>query len=232
VSWPGPIAVDELRFLKRLTNRPVKITIIGPFTTVGRVVDEYYRDEQALGMALAEALNQEARALAAAGADLIQFDEPSFHSAVSRAKRWGLAALNRAIEGVSCPTAVHMCYGYATAQAPRSPSAVYAEAIENAAASNVDAISLEYEQPGHTPEILRHAGDKAIILGLLNLGVHTVETPEHVAQRIREALEVVPPERLFPSSDCGMWFLPRSVTYAKISALAQGARLVRAELGL
>jgi 5-methyltetrahydropteroyltriglutamate--homocysteine methyltransferase len=232
VGWSGPIAVDELAFLKRATHRPVKVTLIGPLTTVSRVVDEYYGDERTLGMALAAALNQEARSLAAAGADLIQIDEPAFHSAASRAKLWGADALNRTIEGVTCATAVHMCYGYALNEATRDPSPVYADAVAVAAGSNVDAISIEYEQPGHQPDLLRFAGDKAVILGFLNLGSREIETPEHVARRIRDAMEVVPPERIFPSSDCGMWFLPRSVAYAKISALAEGARNVRSELGV
>lgn len=232
ITWPGPLAVDEVRRLRKLTSKPIKVAIIGPLTSVGRLVDEHYGDERLLGLALADALNKEARALADAGADIIQVDEPSFHSAVSRSSVWGVEALNRVVDGVKAMTAVHICYGYARDQLRKSPSTTYARALDVCASSNVDIISLEYEQPGHTPEILTHTGDKKLMIGLLNLGIHAVEEPEYVADRIRKILTVVPAERVLPSTDCGMWFMPRSVAFAKLWALNAGATIVRNELGV
>ena len=126
---------------------------------------------------------------------------------------------------------MHICYGYATIGDKRvDPN--YARALEAIAASSAQRISIEYEQPGHTPELLEHCGDKTVILGLLNLGTDEVESPEYIAGRIRGALEVVPPERLHLAPDCGMWFLPRDVAYGKIESLVQAARIVRAELNV
>ncbi len=230
VTWPGPMALDDLRFLKRHTRRPVKMTVIGPLTAAARLANEFYPDEEALGMALARAINRELRALDAEGVDVLQLDEPDFHFRHEAAVKWGARALGIAFEGIRTTRAVHICYGYATiGQKHRDPN--YAGALEAIAASSADQISLEYEQPGHTPELLKHCGDKTVILGLLNLGKHEVETPEHIAGRIRQALEVVPPERLHLAPDCGMWFLPRAVAFGKIRALAAAAAIVRAEIG-
>ena len=229
VTWPGPITLDDLRFLKRHTRRPVKMTIIGPLTTACRLANEYYPDEEALGMDVASVINQELRALDAEGAGIIQLDEPDFHFRLDAASQWGTRALDLALDGIQATTVVHICYGYATIGSKRiDPN--YGKALEAIAASRVGQISLEYEQPGHGPEILRHCGDKSVILGSLNLGTHTVEKPEYITSRIHDALEVVPPERLHLAPDCGMWFLPREVAFAKIRALVAGAEIVRNEL--
>jgi len=230
LTWPGPIVLDDLRFLKRHARRPVKMTVIGPLTTACRVVNEYYPDEEALGMDAACAINQELRALQTEGADIIQLDEPEFHFRPDQVRRWGTRALDRAVEGIHVPTMVHICYGYATVGAKHvDPN--YGQALEAIAASRVQAISLEYEQPGHSPEILRHCGNKTIVLGLLNLGTQTVEKPEYIAGRIRAALEILPPDRLHLGPDCGMWFLPREVAFSKLRALVLGAAIVRNEVG-
>ena len=229
LTWPGPIALDDLRFLKGHTRRPVKMTIIGPLTTAARLVNEYYPDEEALGMAAAAVINQELLALEAEGLDIIQLDEPDFHFRHVAAGRWGTRALDRALDGIRTPTAVHVCYGYALIGGKHvDPN--YGEAVEAIAASRAQQISLEYEQPGHAPELLRHCGEKVVVLGCLNLGTHTVEEPEYIADRIREALDVVPAERLHLAPDCGMWFLPRDVAFAKLRALVAGAGMVRREL--
>jgi 5-methyltetrahydropteroyltriglutamate--homocysteine methyltransferase len=231
VTWPGPIAVDDLRFLKRHTRRPVKMTVIGPLTMACRLANEHYADLEALGMALASAINQELRALEAEGVDVIQVDEPDFHFRHDEAAKWGTRALDRALEGVTAPTIAHVCYGYATLGRKRLDPA-YAGVLESLAASRVDAISLEYEQPGHKPGVLTHCGDKAVVLGVLNLGTHEIETAAHIADRVRAALEVVPSARLHLAPDCGMWFLPREVAYAKLRSMSLAADLVRSELEL
>jgi len=228
--WQGPTALEDLRFLKRHTRRPSKMTVIGPLTTACRLANEYYADEEALGMAVAGLINQELRALDAEGVDVLQVDEPDFHFRHDQASRWGVRALDAALEGVTATTIVHVCYGYATLGRKRvDPN--YARVLESLAASRASAISLEYEQPGHEPDLLRHCGDKAVVLGLLDLGTHEVETPEHVAARVRAALEVVPVRRLHLAPDCGMWFLPRDVAFAKLRAMATAAEIVRCELG-
>ena len=230
LTWSGPVVLDDLRFLKRHARRPVKMTVIGPLTTACRVVNEYYPNEEALGMDAACAINQELKALQSEGVDIIQLDEPEFHFRLDQARCWGTRALDRALEGIHVFTIVHICYGYATVGGKHvDPN--YGEAIDAIAASRVQAISLEYEQPGHGPDLLRHCGDKAVVLGLLNLGTKTVKKPEYIANRIRQALEIVLPHRLHLGPDCGMWFLPREVAFAKIRALVLGAAIVRNEVG-
>jgi len=230
ITWPGPMALDDLRFLKRHTRRPVKMTVIGPLTAAARLANEFYPDEEALGLALARAINQELRALDAEGVDILQLDEPDFHFRHEAAVKWGARVLDAAFDGIRATRAVHICYGYALiGQKHADPN--YAAALEAIAASSADQISLEYEQPGHAPDLLVHCGGKTVILGLLNLGTHEVETPAHIAGRIRKALQVVPPERLQLAPDCGMWFLPRAVAYGKLRALAAAAGIVRAEIG-
>jgi 5-methyltetrahydropteroyltriglutamate--homocysteine methyltransferase len=226
ITWPGPLVLDDLRFLKLNTERPVKMTVIGPLTAAARVADEHYGDFEALGLAFAAALNEELRALDAEGVDILQLDEPDFHFRHEEAVRWGARALDRAFEGVRALKAVHVCYGYATLGRKHADPA-YPGVLEAIAASSADAITLEYEQPGHEPELLRSCGDKHVLLGVLDLSNHDVERPEHVATRIRAALEVVPPDRLHLAPDCGMWFLPREVAFAKLRAMVVAADLVR-----
>ena len=233
ISWPGPLSVDEFLFARAQTNKPFKTTVVGPLTAYAKLVDEFYHDEEAAVMALAGALNRELLALQAAGADVLQIKEPSFNSNFSRAKRLGVAAMERVTAGLNLPVIVHVCYGYAFFRSSKSPRANYGEVLELlASCDGVTGISLEYEQPGHQAELLRHCGSKHILLGLLNLGSDEAETPGHIANRLRQALEVVPPERLHPAPDCGMWHLPRELAFKKISALVDGTRMVRREAGL
>lgn len=234
IEWPGPMSIDELKFLKRHTDRPVKSTVIGPLSAATSMEDEHYRDPEAAAMALAAALNRECRALDDEGVDLIQLDEPAFHMRFSHAERYGLATLERTLDGVRAPTIVHVCHGYAYFASAKQATPVYARCLELlASCAAVAGISLEYEQPGHGPKLLRHCGDKHVLLGLLDLGPDApVESLEHVADRLREALAVVPPTRLHAAPDCGMWHLPREVAFAKLRALAQGAAAVRRERGI
>ena len=229
VGWPGPIVLEDLRFLKRHASRPVKMTVIGPLTAASRLVNEYYTDEEAMGMDIASVINQELRSLDEEGVDVIQLDEPDFHFRFDQASRWETRALDVALEGLKTTTAIHICYGYALI-GEKHVNPRYAQALEAIAASCAQQISLEYEQPGHGPDLLHHCGDKEVILGLLNLGSQEVETPEHIANRIRDALEVIPADRLRLAPDCGMWFLPREVAYSKLQALTAGAEIVRGEL--
>ena len=231
VSCSEPITLADLRFLKRYASRPTKMTVIGPLTSACRLSNQYYPDEAALGMAIAGALNSELLALQEEGVDLLQLDEPDFHFRHDQAVAWGAQALDRALDGIETTTVVHICYGYATIGAKKvDPN--YGRALEAIAASRADQICLEYEQPGHEPELLRHCGDKTVIVGLLDLSSSEIEEPNYIAGRIRAILELIPPERLNLAPDCGMWFLPREVAFRKLCALAAGADLVRRELGL
>ncbi len=232
LGWPGPLAVDELRFLKRQTRKPVKATVVGPLTALYFLKDEHYGDEERAAMALAAVLNRELRALDAEGADLLQVDEPCFHTQLAWARRFGVAALNRMVEGVRTPVVVHACYGYAYYVEHKEANPAYAECLTLLAACDIWGMSIEYEQPGHTPDLLTHCGDKHVVLGLLDLGTEETEAVAHVATRLREALAVVPPERLHPAPDCGMWHLPRDVAFAKLRALVLGAETLRNERGL
>lgn len=228
LSWPGPLSVSELQFLKQHATKPVKATVVGPVTAYHKLHDDFYGDPRQAILALARVINQELRALDQEGVDLLQLDEPVLHTNAALALRFGEEALEVVTEGLHAPIAVHVCYGYAYHATSKRPSEMYADILSLLASSDrVAAISLEYEQPGHGPEILRSCGDKHVLLGLLNLGTETVETVDHIADRIEAALEVVPIEQLHPSSDCGMWHLPRDVAFGKIRALATAARRIR-----
>ena len=231
ITWEGPILADAARFLVAESDRPTKMTVIGPNTLALRLVDEHYGSLEKLTMAVADALNAECRALAAAGIDLVQIDEPEVHFRHSQVEGFAAEAIDRCLAGVEATTAVHMCYGYAKNIASKRATPVYEQAVGLLAATSADALSLEYEQPGHTPELLTHAGDKTVLLGVLDLATDAaVETPEHIEQRARAAMEVTGPDRLGLAPDCGMWFLPRDTARAKIAAMETAARSIRAGL--
>ncbi|MFN8534901.1 MAG: hypothetical protein U0556_15295 [Dehalococcoidia bacterium] len=233
ISWPGPMTLDDFALLRRTTTRMTKAMVAGPATLAMRLSDRYYGDLGALMFAIADAMNQEILALEAAGADLIQIDDPEIHFSLAQVREAATEALDRAVRGVTARTAVHVCYGYARTSTTKRVNPNYAEALELIAASKVDEISLEYEQPGHQPDVLAHCGDKAIILGLLNNAPSApIETVDHILARARAALEVVPAERFRLAPDCGMWFLPREQAYRKISSLALAARALRNERGI
>lgn len=230
VTWERPLSVDDFLYLKNRTTGMTKATVIGPATMASRLKDEYYNDFGKLMMDVAAALNKEILALQAAGADLIQIDDPDLHMGLARVEPYAVDALNRAVEGVTTPTAVHVCYGYARTIASKRVDPDYARTLDLIARSNVDEMSIEYEQPGHTPELLESAGNKGVILGLLNLSLTApIETVDGIVKRAREAMEVVPAERLRLAPDCGMWFMPREQAFGKISALAGAGRVLREE---
>jgi 5-methyltetrahydropteroyltriglutamate--homocysteine methyltransferase len=232
LAWPGPQTVADLRFLKRLTDRPVKATAIGPVTSATRLADDYYREPEALLLACAAVINAELRALQDEGCALLQVDDPGIHLGPGPFLPYAARALARALEGITTPVAGHLCYGYAHRHPTKQVDPRYAAALELVASCpGVGWISLEYTQPGHTPEVLRACGEKGVILGVLDLGTETAERPETIASRVGAALEYVPPARLHLAPDCGMWHLPRPVAQAKLRALALAAELVRSEVG-
>ena len=218
----------DLAFLQRTTDRPTKITVIGPSTLALRLVDEHYGSLEKLTFAVADALNDELRALDAVGVDLVQIDEPEAHFRYSQVEPFAAEAIDRMLAGVQCRTAVHMCYGYARNIAEKRATPVYDHALELLASTTVDDISLEYEQPHHQPDLLEHAGDKTVILGTLDLGTEApVEEVDHIVSRVRDAVQVVGPDRVRLAPDCGMWFLPRDHARAKVAAMESAARVLR-----
>jgi 5-methyltetrahydropteroyltriglutamate--homocysteine methyltransferase len=223
----APIEVADVEFLRRETKKPIKITLPGPFTMAQQVVDEHYRDEQALAMAYAAAVNEEIRDLKAAGADVIQLDEPWLEARAEAARRYGVAAIDRALEGVGGTTVVHVCFGYAAAVKDKPGAYRY---LAELADSRATQISIEAAQPKLDLGVLRDLGGKEIMLGVLDLGTPDVETPESVAARIRAGLAHVAPQRLVVAPDCGMKYLPRAVAFGKLCALVAGAEIVRGEV--
>ena len=228
ITWNGPILGRDFAFLKRNTSSLTKMTVIGPSSLAVRLADAHYGSTAKLAFGLADALNRELHALQDAGADLLQIDEPEAHFRYSQVKDFAVEAINRTVRGLTVPTAVHVCYGYSKNIAAKQVNPVYEKSLELLAASDIDEISLEYEQPGHTPEILTRVGNKAVILGLLNLDTEApVEAVEHIVRRAQAAMQVVPAARLRLASDCGMWFLPRERALGKIRALELAAQTLR-----
>jgi 5-methyltetrahydropteroyltriglutamate--homocysteine methyltransferase len=222
------VEVRDVEFLRRHTERLIKITLPGPFTMSRQAKNEFYEDDEELALDLAAAVNQEAHDLKRAGADVIQLDEPWIETAPEVAARYALRAIDRAFAGVPGPRALHMCFGYAQIVQDKSKGR-YAF-LEPLADSTLDQISIEAAQPRLDLGVLKAISRQTIMLGVLDLGDPAIETAEVEAGRIRNALEHVPAERLIPAPDCGMKYLPRATAFGKLQALAQGAALVRREL--
>jgi len=223
------VEVRDVAFLRRNTDRAIKITLPGPFTLARQAQDEYYRDEEALALDYAAAINAEARDLAAAGADVIQLDEPWLQAFPGEAMRYAVRAINRALEGIPATTVVHLCFGYAHLVRDKKPGTGYSF-LPQLADSIADQISIEAAQPSLDLGVLKALAGKTIVLGVIDLGNAAVETPQEVAGRIRRGLEHLPPERLVPAPDCGMKYLSREAAFGKLKALADGAAIVRREL--
>ncbi|HEU4438400.1 MAG TPA: 5-methyltetrahydropteroyltriglutamate--homocysteine methyltransferase [Methylomirabilota bacterium] len=223
-----PVELRGLQFLRRQTDRPVKITLPGPFTMAQQAKNEHYRDVEALAMDLAVAVNEEARELQAAGADLIQLDEPWLRNDPEAAKRFAVPAINRALEGITVPTALHLCFGYAAVVRHQKPTGY--SFLPQLAATTAQQISIEAAQPKLDLGVLTELSGKTIVLGVIDLSDPAVESPEQVAARIRSGLARVTPDRLKPAPDCGMKYLPRETAFGKLRALSEGARLVRSQL--
>ncbi|PWS36341.1 5-methyltetrahydropteroyltriglutamate--homocysteine methyltransferase [Falsiroseomonas bella] len=222
-----PVEVRDVQFLRANTDRVTKITLPGPFTLSMQAKDEHYGDEEALAMAYAEVVAEEARDLKAAGVDVIQLDEPWLQAKPEQAKRYGVKAINRALEGVAGPTVVHLCFGYAAVVSEKPSGYSFLPQLADSSAAQ---ISIEAAQPKLDLGMLRDLSNKTIMLGVLDLGAAEVETAETVAARLREGLRHVPAERLVAAPDCGMKYLPRERAFGKLKALADGAAIVRREL--
>ncbi len=230
IRWPGPVEARDVAFLRANTDRTIKITLPGPFTMAQQVVDEHYGDLEAMAMDFAAAVNKEVHALAAAGAEVIQLDEPWLRNNPEAAKRFAVKAIDKALAGLAVTTAVHLCFGYA--QLVKEKPKGYAFLAE-LAGSSVNQISIESAQPDIDLTVLREITDagKDVILGVIDLSDETVETPETVAARLSAALRHVPADRLVAAPDCGMKYLPRATAFGKLKALAEGAAIVRREVG-
>ena len=223
----GPIEVRDVTFLRANTDRAIKITLPGPFTMAQQAQNDHYASDEALAMAYAEAVNEELKALKAAGADVIQLDEPYLQARPEKARAYGVKAINRALEGIAGPTAIHLCFGYAHVVHERPSGYSF---LSELAQCSADQISIETAQAHLDMAVLKSLGTKTVILGVISLGDQAVETPEVVAARIRRALAVVPPDRIIPAPDCGMKYIARATAFAKLKALAEGAAMVRREI--
>jgi 5-methyltetrahydropteroyltriglutamate--homocysteine methyltransferase len=224
-----PVELRDMQFLRRHTDRPAKITLPGPFTMAQQAKNEFYEDMEALAMDLAAAVNEEARDLQAAGADLIQLDEPWLRNDPEGAKRYAVPAINRALEGLTVPTALHLCFGYAAVVRHQKPAGY--SFLPQLAATTAQQISIEAAQPRLDLGVLDELAGKTIILGVIDLADPAVETVDQVTGRIRAGLARVKPDRLVLAPDCGMKYLPRETAFGKLRALVEGARAVRAQLG-
>ena len=222
------VEIEDLKFLRAHTKKAVKMTVPGPFTMSQQAQNEYYRSEEEASMDYAVAVNEEIRDLFAAGADIVQIDEPYMQARPEKARRYGLAALNRALEGIAGTTAVHICFGYAAVIHARPSGYSF---LGELAGCNCRQVSIETAQSDLDCSVLESLPGKTIILGVIDLNDVTVEPPEKVAARIRRALPFVAPERIVVAPDCGMKYLPREAAFGKMKAMVEGAKLMRAELG-
>jgi 5-methyltetrahydropteroyltriglutamate--homocysteine methyltransferase len=222
-----PVEVRDVELLRSLTDRRIKITVPGPFTMTQQAQNDHYPDDRSLALAYAEAVNEELRDLKAAGADVVQIDEPYLPARPEPAREYALEAIERALDGIEGDTVLHTCFGYAHIVKTRLAGYPFLRELNGCRASH---LSLEAAQPDLDPEVLGDLPDKTIVLGVLDLGSPDAETPDVVAGRIRRALTVVPPERLVVAPDCGMKYLPRELAFRKLQAMVAGARLVREDL--
>jgi 5-methyltetrahydropteroyltriglutamate--homocysteine methyltransferase len=237
VARGKPVFVEDVRFLRAQTKRPIKRSLTGPMTMVDTLYDDHYYSREKLAREFAAILNQEARELERAGADVIQFDEPAFNVYMDEVADWGIATLETAAAGLKCKTAVHICYGYGIKanndwkKTLGSEWRQYETTFPLLARSNIDQVSLECAN-SHVPlELLGLLKGKDVMVGAIDVANDTVERPEQVAATIRSAMKFVPPEKLYPCTNCGMVPLAREVAMGKLKALASGAAIVRREIG-
>jgi 5-methyltetrahydropteroyltriglutamate--homocysteine methyltransferase len=223
----APVLVRDVEVLRANTDRPIKATIPGPFTMSKQAQDDYYHDEAAMALDYAAAVNAEIKDLFAAGADVVQIDEPWMQQHPDRARDYGLAALDRALDGVTGTVAVHLCFGYAAVVHDKPEGYSFLPELEGSKAQQV---SIEAAQPRLDCSVLARLPSKTIILGVIDLADPAIEAPETVAARIRQALRHVAPERIIVAPDCGMKYLPRQVAFGKMRAMVEGAAIVRREI--
>ena len=233
----GPVHAEDVRWARAHTRRRLKFTLPGPMTIVDTIADEHYRDRRVLALAFARVINEEARELAALGLDVVQLDEPAFNVYLDDVEAWGIDALHAAIDGVRCRTAVHICYGSGIKanidwkQTLGGEWRQYERTFPLLAKSRIDQVSLECANSRVPLALLKLLEGKDVLAGAIDVASRVVERPEEVAANIRAVMKHVPPERLFPCTNCGMVVLPRDVVRGKLAALAAGAAIVRRELG-
>jgi 5-methyltetrahydropteroyltriglutamate--homocysteine methyltransferase len=227
IRRPGPVQADDVRFLRAHTGRAIKITVPGPFTMAQQAQNDHYSDDRALAMAYAEVVREEIADLFAAGADIVQVDEPWLQARPEVARRYGAEALNRAVADAAGPVHVHLCFGYAAMVSDRPAGYSF---LPELADTPADTISVETAQSRLDPATLRPLRGKGVALGVLDLSTPDVETPETIVDRVRRALDHVDVDRLVLSSDCGLKYLPRASAAGKMRALAEAAARLRAEL--
>jgi 5-methyltetrahydropteroyltriglutamate--homocysteine methyltransferase len=219
------VEVDDLLFLKKHTSRKTKITVPGPFTMAQQAQNDFYKTEEEAAMDYAAAVNEEIRDLFAAGADIVQVDEPYMQARPEKARQFGLKALNRALQGIKGETAVHICFGYAAIIHQRPSGYSF---LPELAGCSCNQISIETAQSGLDCSVLGSLGSKKIMVGCIDLSDMTVETPQQVVARIEKALKFVPKENVILAPDCGMKYLPREVAFGKMRAMVDAAKLLRA----
>jgi 5-methyltetrahydropteroyltriglutamate--homocysteine methyltransferase len=230
IGRKGAVELRDMEFLRANTDRAAKITLPGPFTMSQQASDEFYRDDEELAMAFAAAVNAEALELQRAGADVIQFDEPWVRNNPDAARRFAVKAINRALQGITVPTVVHVCFGYAAVVAGAGKPAGYSFLAE-LADSTAEQISIEAAQPKLDLGVLADLSGKKIMLGVIDLADPAIETADVIAERIRNGLKYVSADRLIPAPDCGMKYMPRAVAFGKLKAMSDAAAIVRREIG-
>jgi 5-methyltetrahydropteroyltriglutamate--homocysteine methyltransferase len=225
-----PVELRDMEFLRRNTDHAAKITLPGPFTMSQQAKNEFYKDDEELAMAFAEAVNLEALDLQKAGADVIQLDEPWVRNSPELAKHYAVKAINRALRGITVPTVVHLCFGYA-AVVPGSTKPAGYSFLAELADTSAEQISIEAAQPKLDLGVLKDLSSKKIMLGVLDLASPEIETAEVIAERIRHGLKYVAADRLIPAPDCGMKYMPRHIAFGKLKAMCDAAAMVRKEIG-
>ena len=236
VHRPKPVFVEDAKFLRAHTYRPIKWALPGPMTMIDTLYDGHYKSREKLAWEFATILNQEAKELEAAGVDIIQFDEPAFNVFFDEVNDWGVAALERAIEGLKCETAVHICYGYGIKantdwkKTLGSEWRQYEESFPKLQKSNIDIISLECQNSRVPMDLIELVRGKKVMVGAIDVATNEIETPEQVADTLRKALQFVDADKLYPSTNCGMTPLSRQVARGKLQALSAGAEIVRQEI--
>jgi 5-methyltetrahydropteroyltriglutamate--homocysteine methyltransferase len=223
----GPVELRDAQFLRANTTRTTKMTVPGPFTMTMLALNVHYPDDRSLALAYADAVNAELKDMKAAGIDVLQIDDPYLQSAAEKGRAWGLEAIERALDGVPGPTAVHLCMGYAYVVKQKYQRYNFLGEFERSA---VNQVSIEAAEPKLDLSQLKELPTKHVMVGVLDLGDHTVETPETIVQRLEAALKHIDPQRLIVAPDCGLKYLPREVAFGKMAAMAEGARRVRARL--
>lgn len=236
VARQKPVFVEDAKFLRQLTNKQIKWALPGPMTMIDTLYDNHYKSREKLAWEFAKILNQEAKELEAAGVDIIQFDEPAFNVFFDEVNDWGIAALERAVEGLKCETAVHICYGYGIKANTDWKKTLgtewrqYEEVFPKLQKSNIDIISLECQNSRVPMDLIELIRGKKVMVGAIDVATNTIETPEEVADTLRKALQFVDADNLYPSTNCGMTPLSRQVARGKLSALSAGAEIIRKEL--